>query len=66
MNIKNVLINGITSIADSVVTKRDYLNPKDGFAKDYSNIQKDVVNVGNDMRKAVKKNGESYIVTRHG
>ena len=66
MKIKNFLIDGIRSIADSVVTKRNYLNPDNGFAEDYVNIQKDVRNVGKDMRKAVDKHGESYIVTRHG
>ena len=65
MKIKNFLIDGIRSIADSVVTKRNYLNPDNGFAEDYVNIQKDVRNVGKDMRKAVDTHGQSYIVTRH-
>ena len=59
-----MVANGYAVIADSYVNPRAYTLPtRDGFASDQNNLRGDVVMVGNDMRKALDKNGKPYRTT---
>jgi hypothetical protein len=63
-SILKLVANGVDSIADAYVNPRAYIKPsKGGFVLDQNNLRTDVLGVGNDMKKVIQKNGESYRIT---
>ena len=62
MNIKNLIVQGLTTIADSYVSPRDYARPsKDGFRRDQAKLRSDVRRIGADMKTTIDRHGkQSY------
>jgi len=62
--IRKFLLDGLTTIAESTMERREYIHPKrGGFARDQAKLIGDVRHVGDDVRIVIRKYEQSHKLT---
>ena len=58
MKLLKLILDGATTMGDVLIWPREHSYPAPGgFKKDQENLRRDVVKVGDDMKKAIKQYG---------